>query len=140
VLDFADLKADPSLGTNNQRVQARGRLIAQLRERLSSRPADELAAIFERAGLPFAPIRRPEDLYDDVHLNATGDLADIELPDGDRAGETVRTALFPITMAGRRLGVRLHPPKMGEHTRALLAGIGFDAAEIDRLYAQRVIA
>ncbi|HEY2818334.1 MAG TPA: CaiB/BaiF CoA-transferase family protein [Casimicrobiaceae bacterium] len=140
VLDFADLKADPSLGTNNQRVQARGRLIAQLRERLSSRPADELAAIFERAGLPFAPIRRPEDLFDDVHLNATGDLADIELPDGDRAGETVRTALFPITMAGRRLGVRLHPPKMGEHTRALLAGIGFDAAEIDRLYAQRVIA
>ena len=140
VLGFDDLKADPSLGTNNQRVQARARLIAQLRERLSSRRADELAAIFERAGLPFAPIRRPEDLYDDVHLNATGDLADIILPDGDRAGETVRTTLFPITLAGRRLGVRLHPPKMGEHTRALLADIGFDAAEIDRLYAQRVIA
>jgi crotonobetainyl-CoA:carnitine CoA-transferase CaiB-like acyl-CoA transferase len=140
VLGFADLKGDPSLGTNNQRVQARARLIAQLRERLSSRRADELAAIFERAGLPFAPIRRPEDLYDDVHLNATGDLADIKLPDGDRAGETVRTTLFPITMAGQRLGVRLDPPKMGEHTRALLAGIGFDAAEIDRLYAQRVIA
>jgi crotonobetainyl-CoA:carnitine CoA-transferase CaiB-like acyl-CoA transferase len=140
VLGFGDLKADPSLGTNNQRVQARARLIAQLRERLSSRQADELAAIFERAGLPFAPIRRPEDLYDDIHLNATGDLADIKLPDGDRAGETVRTTLFPITMAGRRLGVRLHPPKMGEHTRALLAGIGFEAAEIDRLYAQRVIA
>ena len=140
VLGFDDLKADSSLGTNNQRVQARARLIAQLRERLSSRHADELAAIFERAGLPFAPIRRPEDLYDDVHLNATGDLADIKLPDGDRAGETVRTTLFPITMAGRRLGVRLHPPKMGEHTRALLTGIGFDAAEIDRLYAQRVIA
>jgi len=140
VLGFDDLKADPSLGTNNQRVQARARLIAQLRERLSSRHANELAAIFEQAGLPFAPIRRPEDLYDDVHLNATGDLADIKLPDGDRAGETVRTTLFPITMAGRRLGVRLDPPKMGEHTRALLAGIGFDAAEIDRLYAQRVIA
>ena len=140
VLGFDDLRADPSLGTNNQRVQARARLIAQLRERLSSRHAGDLAAIFERAGLPFAPIRRPEDLYDDVHLNATGDLADIKLPDGDRAGETVRTTLFPITMAGRRLGVRLHPPKMGEHTRTLLAGIGFDAAEIDRLYAQRVIA
>ena len=140
VLGFADLKADAALLTNNQRVQARPRLIGQLRERLSSRRADDLAAIFEEAGLPFAPIRRPEDLYDDVHLNATGGLADIRLPDGDRAGETVRTTLFPFTMAGQRLGVRLHPPKMGEHTRALLTGIGFDAAEIDRLYRERVIA
>jgi crotonobetainyl-CoA:carnitine CoA-transferase CaiB-like acyl-CoA transferase len=140
VLGFADLKADASLATNNQRVQARARLIAQLRERLSSRRADELAAIFERAGLPFAPIRKPEDLYDDAHLNATGGLAEIRLPDGDRAGETVRTTLFPIAMAGQRLGVRLDPPKMGEHTRPLLAGIGFDKATIDRLYAQRVIA
>jgi len=140
VLGFADLKADASLGTNNQRVQSRARLMTELRERLSSQRADELAAIFEKAGLPFAPIRKPEDLYDDVHLNATGGLADIRLPDGNRAGDTVRTTLFPITMAGQRLGVRLQPPKMGEHTRALLAGIGFDAVEIDRLYAQRVIA
>src|SRR5690242_4838781 len=140
VLGFADLKADAALSTNNQRVQARPRLIGQLRERLSSRRADDLAAIFEEVGLPFAPIRRPADLYDDDHLNATCGLAEIRLPDDDRAGETVRTTLFPFTMAGQRLGVRLHPPKMGEHTRALLDGIGFDAAEIDRLYRERVIA
>jgi crotonobetainyl-CoA:carnitine CoA-transferase CaiB-like acyl-CoA transferase len=139
-LGFADLKSDPSLATNNQRVQQRPALLAQLRERLASRTAGELAAIFERAGLPFAPIRRPEDLYDDVHLNATGGLAEVRLPDGDKAGHTVRTTLFPITLAGRRLGVRLQPPQMGEHTRALLASIGFDAAAIDRLYAQQAIA
>jgi crotonobetainyl-CoA:carnitine CoA-transferase CaiB-like acyl-CoA transferase len=139
-LGFADLKADASLATNNQRVSARPTLIATLRERLASRGASELAAIFEREGLPFAPIRKPEDLYDDEHLNATGGLADVRLTDGERAGQTVRTTLFPITMAGHRLGVRLQPPAMGEHTRTLLSDIGFDAAAIEGLYAQRAVA
>src|SRR5947208_10204191 len=94
VLGFADLKADASLVTNNQRVHARTMLLATLRERLALRSAEELTTIFEKAGLPFAPIRRPEDLYDDVHLNATGGLAEIRLPDGDKAGQTVRTTLF----------------------------------------------
>ena len=78
----------------------------------------------ERAGLPFAPIRKPEDLYDDPHLRATGGLADVRLPDGDKAGETVKTTLLPFTMAGSRLGVRLDPPRLGEHTRALLSSLG----------------
>ena len=140
VLGFADLKSDPSLATNNDRVKVRPVLIAKLRERLASRSAGELAATFERAGLPFAPIRKPEDLYDDEHLNATGGLADVRLPDGERAGETVRTTLFPITMAGHRLGVRLQPPKMGEHTRELLSSIGLDNAAVEKLYSQRAVA
>jgi len=140
VLGFADLKADAALTTNNQRVVARGTLLATLRERLAQRSAADLAAIFEQAGLPFAPIRRPEDLYDDVHLNATGGLADVRLPDGDKAGQTVRTTLFPITLAGKRLGVRLHPPAKGEHTRALLERLGYGDADIERLYAAHAVA
>jgi crotonobetainyl-CoA:carnitine CoA-transferase CaiB-like acyl-CoA transferase len=140
VLGFADLKADVSLATNNQRVVARGTLLAMLRERLAQRSAADLAAVFEQAGLPFAPIRRPEDLYDDVHLNATGGLADVRLPDGDKAGQTVRTTLFPITLAGKRLGVRLHPPTKGEHTRALLERLGYGDADIERLYAAHAVA
>ena len=66
-----------------------------LRERLASCSAAELTALFEKAGLPFAPIRKPEELFDDEHLNATGGLADITLPDGERAGQTARTTLFP---------------------------------------------
>src|SRR6185312_9110135 len=86
-LGFDDLNADASLATNNQRVQARPTLLRNLGERLKAHGADELARLFERVGLPFAPIRRPEDLYDDPHLAATGGLADIRLPDGERAGQ-----------------------------------------------------
>jgi len=139
VLGLADLKADVTLATNNQRVEQRPALLATLRERFASRSAQELAHIMEGAGLPFAPIRRPEDLLDDPHLLATGGLADVTLPDGDKAGQTVKTTLFPITMDGERLGVRLQPPKMAEHTDELLAGIGYSAAQIDALREQRAI-
>jgi len=139
-LGFADLKADEQIATNNQRVQARPWLMPALRERLAARSAADLAETMERVGLPFAPIRRPEDLLDDPHLLATGGLADMTLPDGAKAGQTVKTTLFPITMDGERLGVRLQPPRLGEHTHALLESIGYDAAQIDTLRAQVVVA
>ena len=139
-LGFDDLKSDATLATNNQRVARRPMLLEIIRTRLASRTAAELAALFERVGLPFAPIRRPEDLYDDPHLKATGGLADVRLPDGDRAGQMVKTTLFPLTMQGERMGVRLHPPRLGEHTRELMRALGYEAAEIDALLQQHAIA
>ncbi|MBL8352319.1 MAG: CoA transferase [Burkholderiaceae bacterium] len=140
VLGFADLKADPALATNNDRVRVRPRLIATLRERLAGRSAAGLADAFERAGLPFAPIRKPEDLYDDPHLLATGGLADVVLPDGDKAGQAVKTTLLPFTMDGRRLPVRLQPPRFGAHTGELLAGLGYGADEIEALRERAIVA
>ncbi|WP_332827540.1 CaiB/BaiF CoA transferase family protein [Ramlibacter sp.] len=139
VLGFPDLKAEPGLATNNQRVEQRPRLLATLRERLAPRAAAELAAAMERAGLPFAPIRKPEDLLEDEHLLATGGLADITLPDGDKAGQTVKTTLLPFTLEGGRLGVRLQPPRLGEHSRELLGAAGYSDDRIDDLRRRGVI-
>ena len=140
VLGLHDLKADPLLATNNDRVKVRPRLLATLRERLAQHSAAELATIFERAGLPFAPIRKPEDLYDDPHLQATGGLVDVRLPDGDKAGQTVKTTLFPITLAGERLPVRLQPPRFAAHTDELLLGLGYARSEIDAFKQRAVVA
>ncbi|HMN21190.1 MAG TPA: CaiB/BaiF CoA-transferase family protein [Ottowia sp.] len=139
-LGLADLKDDPRYASNNHRVRARGTLIPLLRERLAGRPAAELAALFERVGLPYAPISRPDQLYDDPHLRATGALADIVLTDGARAGQTVQTTLLPITLGGAHLGVRASPPRMGEHTDTVLASLGYDAGEIARLRTAGVVA
>ena len=126
---FDDLKADPRLASNNDRVRARAWMMPILRERLAPRSAAELAAVFERRGLPFAPITRPQDLLDDPHLRASGGLAPIELPDGRPA----QAVLLPLTLDGARPGVRRSPPKLGEHNAELLGALGYAEAEIAAL-------
>ncbi|NMM04807.1 CaiB/BaiF CoA-transferase family protein [Polaromonas sp.] len=140
VLGFADLKADPRYTSNNARVTQRLSLMPVLRERLAARSAADLATLFEKAGLPFAPIRKPEELYDDEHLQTTGGLAEIKLPDGERAGTTVQTTLLPFTMEGQRLKVRLNPPVLGEHTQEVLSGLGYSAHEIASLHEQSIVS
>ena len=140
LLGFADLEADPRYANNNARVELRSVLLPELRTRLAPFTAANLAAMFEQAGLPFAPIRKPEELFDDEHLNATGALADITLPDGEHAGETARATLLPFTMDGERLGVRLQPPTCGAHTRSLLSELGLQQEEIELLIQSHAVA
>ncbi len=128
---FADLKADPRLASNNDRVRARDWMMPLLRERLAGWHAAELGALFEKSGLPFAPITRPEDLLDDPHLNATHGLAPITLPDG----QATRVPLLPLTMDGQRLGVRHDPPRLGQHSRELLVSLGYNEMQLGQLQA-----
>jgi crotonobetainyl-CoA:carnitine CoA-transferase CaiB-like acyl-CoA transferase len=124
-----DLKADPLYGSNNDRVRERPRLLAQLRELFAKYSAQELSDIFEANGLPYAPIKKPHELVDDPHLLATGGLTPITLPNG----EQTNTVLFPFTLDGQRMGVRLNPPKLGEHSAELLKELGYSAQDAAKL-------
>jgi crotonobetainyl-CoA:carnitine CoA-transferase CaiB-like acyl-CoA transferase len=118
-----DLKADPLYGNNNDRVRERPRLLLQLRERFAAYSAAQLSDLFEKHGLPYAPIKKPHELVDDPHLLATGGLAPITLP----SGQQTNTVLFPFTMDGQRMGVRHNPPKLGEHSEDILQSLGYSA-------------
>ncbi len=126
---FADLLADERLRSNNDRVRAREWMLPSLRQRLAQHSAAELAAVFEANALPFAPITQPQDLFDDPHLNATGGLAPIELPDGRPA----KAVLLPLTLDGERPPVRLSPPKLGEHNVEVLTALGYTPEQAQAL-------
>ena len=132
---YADLFADPRVTTNNDRVLARSWLIPLLRERLKPFTSAELSNTFEAHGLPFAPITDPQHLFDDPHLQQTGGLAPMVLPDGRQT----QVPLLPIKLGGERLGLRLDPPRLGEHTDALLQSLGYSADVVAALHAEGVI-
>lgn len=139
---FNDLFDDERLKTNTDRVQNRDWMMPILRERFSHFSARELKNRFERIGLPYAPITRPEDLLDDPHLLATGGLASTRIPaDASTAGKLLETkaALLPITLDGERLPLREDPPSLGQHSETLLAGLGYSNDDINAMKAAGII-
>ena len=92
--------------------------------------------MLERLDLPYAPVNKPGDLFADPHLNASGGLADIHLPDGRSA----KTPLLPISMDGQRLQNRSDPPQIGQHTQDVLNEAGFSLNEIAKLARSGAVA
>jgi crotonobetainyl-CoA:carnitine CoA-transferase CaiB-like acyl-CoA transferase len=90
-------------------VQARDWMLPALREIVRKHSAQELQDVFQREGLPYAPIVRPEQLFDDPHLLASGGLAELTLADG----ETTPVPLLPLLLGGRHLKPRMALPKIG---------------------------
>jgi crotonobetainyl-CoA:carnitine CoA-transferase CaiB-like acyl-CoA transferase len=126
-----EMLADPRLATNNDRVRAREWMMPMLRSHLASHAAAELAAVFERHELPFAPITKPQELFDDPHLNASGGLAPVRMNDGSES----KVPLLPFTIGGERLGIRHQPPLLGEHTAELLRAAGYSDAQVEAMLA-----
>ena len=139
---FADLKADARLSSNNARVKAREWMLPILRERFAQLSAQELSARFEAAGLPYAPITQPQELFEDAHLLATGGLTPVTIPaDASSAGQPVHThtPLLPLRMNGERLPLRHAPPSIGQDTEALLQELGYSPAQIQNLVQDGVV-
>ena len=119
VLERPDLAEDPALQTNEQRVHVRPQLLLRLGEAFRHHRVDDMAARLEAARLPYAPIRRPEQLFDDPHLRESGGLVAMQTEEGTQT----EVPLLPLMMDGRRLGVQRPLPRVGEHTDEVLRSI-----------------
>jgi crotonobetainyl-CoA:carnitine CoA-transferase CaiB-like acyl-CoA transferase len=131
----ADLAADARLRTNGQRVQERGWLLPALEKILRRYGKAELSQKLEAIGLPYAPITRPRDLFDDPHLNAGG-----MIETKDPRGTSFKVPALPLELGGKRLGLRNQPPVISENARELLASLGYAPTRIDALIADKVVA
>ena len=133
--DRQDLIDDPELATNPDRVRNRARFKPIVEECLRRHSVAELTVVFEKMGVPFAPVAKPGDLFDDPHLKAGGHMVDIEFPGGRRAP----IPGLPLEMGDHKFGVRNQTPKAGEHTREILDALGLGGDEIDSLGARGIV-
>ena len=131
-----DYANDESLDLNKGRVEKRDVIIPRLQELFRTFTKNDLMKKLDSTGLPFAPISKPEDLFDDAHLTASGGLSDIEFP---TRGKTKLPAM-PINMDDRRFDVHTPVPKVGEHTIKILEELGMDEDEINDLFDQEVVS
>ena len=118
--ELDDLSADASLALNNERVLARDRILPRIREMFAAMTRDELIAKLEGIGLPFAPITRPDELFDDPHLNAGGGLVEVNIP----GGEATRLPALPLEIDGERMALRRDVPAIDADRESVLRDFG----------------
>jgi len=98
-------------------------------------PSAEVSERLERARVPFAPLRRPDQLLDDAHLIASEQLLDTPLP----GGRSAKLPKLPVRSTAFDMGLQRPAPTLGEHTREILQALGLETDEIDALASRRVI-
>jgi crotonobetainyl-CoA:carnitine CoA-transferase CaiB-like acyl-CoA transferase len=136
---LGDLAADESLKTNDGRAANKGRLLPIIKNVFAGYTKAELMAKLDASGLPFAPITRPDELFDDPHLNAGAGLVPFTVTDGARKGREAKLPALPLEMDGHRFGLRLPVPRAGEHTREVLAEAGYSNDEVERMLRAEVV-
>ena len=135
VFQRPDLKADPRYDTNEKRLAAYDFIRPLVQSVVLKYGAAEIIDLLAPKGIPIGPVGQPGDLFEDAHLNAAGGLLETMMT----TGKTAKLPALPFTIAGERMGLRLDPPKLGEHTHAVMARIGLSKAEVDALIEREVL-
>ncbi|GIK55663.1 MAG: CoA transferase [Chloroflexi bacterium] len=131
-----DWLADERLATNNGRIQAREWLLTAVEAIIAQYPTAEIVQRCQEADLPFSPVVRPEDLFTDPQLQASGSLLQTILPNG----EYTWLPRLPILLHEIGATLQIDPPALGEHSRQVLAAIGLQSQEIESLIQQGIVA
>ncbi|MGH7067140.1 MAG: CaiB/BaiF CoA transferase family protein [Acetobacteraceae bacterium] len=126
---LSDLAADPALSTQAERLAGRPRTLPRIAAAFLSYSRAELMRRLEEVGLPFAPIGKPADLFEDPHLRASGGLVETALPDGS----STRLPALPLALDGARAPLSRAPPRVGEHDSEIARELGMKDAEIAAL-------
>lgn len=133
--DKPHLMSNPAYKTNAERYHLRSEFMPELKDLFGTYSKTDLMDKCERIGLPFAPITKPHELYDDPHLKASGALLDLNVPGGGPVG----IPGLPLQMAGRKSTVRYDLPAAGEHGPELARELGLSDTEIEQMVADGIL-
>ena len=128
---------DKEMDLNAGRVEKRDIIIPKIQDLFKAYDKADLMKKLDETGLPFAPISKPEDLFDDEHLNASDGLIDIKVPYKDMY---TKLPSLPIEMNNHRFGLHHPVPEIGEHSKRILKEIGFDEETIEDLFMKEIVS
>ena len=127
--ELESLLQDVELQTNAQRVTCRDAFIPIIQEMFQKLELSEASAICERVGLPFAPILRPDQLFDDPHVNHPGATVEVTLSNGVRT----QVPALPFEYDGALPDLYRDLPKIGEHNNDVARELGYSDEALKRL-------
>jgi crotonobetainyl-CoA:carnitine CoA-transferase CaiB-like acyl-CoA transferase len=130
-----DLLQDPVYKTNEDRVRARPALRPIVAEIVMQYTRDELIELFDRIDIPFAPVAKPADLFEDPQLNANDRMLEITFPNG----VTAKIPRLPVEIGNHDLALRRQAPAIGEHTAEILAELGLKKTEVEALNKRSIV-
>ena len=134
-LERPDLAADPRFGTREARVKNYGALYATLQEIAATRPRGDWMTRLEKEDVPFAPIHEIAEVLEDEQVRHLGTFYRTHHPT-----EGAVTGIHrPVRIDGSRDIAATPPPALGEHSDAILAELGYGAADIAALRAAGAI-
>jgi len=118
---------DPRFATHSNRTEHIGELYAIIEEVALTRTTDEWLALLERENIPGMRFNTNEETLEDPHLQAVGFFVEQEDPELGR----YRTPMPPVHFSATPASLRTAPPRFGQHSREVLASLGFTDAEIE---------
>lgn len=134
-LGLTELLTRPEYDTPQKRHARRDELRGLIEAVLAT---DSQASWIERlnaAGVPCGRVQKVSEVLADPQIGAQDMVIDVDHP----GRGTVRMVGFPVKLSATPARVRRPSPRLGEHTREILGEVGFDAAEITRLAAARIV-
>src|SRR6266567_7170776 len=114
---LTEFSEDATLRTTTDRILARSKIIPRVAEVIRGWNAAELSLKLDRLNICFAPINRPEDLFDDPHVLRPGGL----VHNINANGEAFRVPALPVEWNGASIGEGLKVPALGADTEAVRA-------------------
>jgi crotonobetainyl-CoA:carnitine CoA-transferase CaiB-like acyl-CoA transferase len=135
VIGRPDLADDPALAHNDGRALQSTMLDEAITAWTLHQSVDDVLATLERAEVPSGRIYSVADIVADPHYQARGMLLDADLP----GGASVKMPGIVPKLSDTPGEVHWQGPALGEHTADVLASLGFDSNDVERLRAEGAV-